>query len=162
MKATLISTNDKRKTAMLIIKYDDDGWKRSATRHCLLSPGGTWRGYVLDADRRELESMAQAGGTLATTIDAMNRELGTKAPKTSAYTPTLLFAWTAGADNTDAYHAHMSQERQNARQSIARLFDEAERLRVLVDVRRAEQQRKKAVAVAQFANLMTAGVLAPG
>lgn len=143
MKANIITQNTKRMTAQLVVKYTTGDCKRTETRHCRAAPGGKWRGYVLDVHKAMLLMSQVISEQLAREIDAANRELNIKASKATPYTADLLFYWTVGEDNLEAYLAHINSQSQIAHSRIERLNQEVNQLRVLVEVHRAAEREKR-------------------
>lgn len=141
MKAKVISSNSKRKTAMIVIHYDVNGCKRSETRHCNVA-GDVMSGYVLGFDRAVLTTAQTESEYLAHTVDALNRELNTNAKTAQSYRANLVFGWKLG-DNQEEYGKHIIAESGRALHINAHLLNEVERLMPLVEIRRAEKQTGK-------------------
>lgn len=140
MKAVIISSNNKRKTAMITVVYGDGSRKRSETRHCKQTSSGMIGG-MLDQHRDALRKMQEISTLWAHKIDSLNAELGNKAKRAIPYNANLYFAWAEG-DNSVAYQKHLNGERDRASHIGDVLWEEGARLEALAEIRRAEKRVK--------------------
>ena len=140
MRVTVISSNDKRKTAMITVVHGENDRKRSETRHCKQSTNGMI-GRMLDEHCNPLQKMQGISELWARQVDALNHELGNKAQKKTPYNAGLYFKWVEG-DNSAAYQKHLNAERVRASQTSEALWAEGQRLEALAEIRRAEKSAK--------------------
>lgn len=149
MKTTVISSNDKRKTAMITIVHDEGIRKRSETRHCKKTDKGLV-GRMLDQHCDALTKMQAISELWARQIDSLNAELGNKAKKAVPYNASLFFAWEQG-DCESKYIKYLGVQRDRATQISEGLWEEGEQLESLAIIRRAEKaaKQKKGLVVAK-------------
>lgn len=156
MKATVKSRNTTRMTAMLAIVHGEDGSKRSTTRHCKIQANETFVGYVLDQEKTMLLGLQQQTEALAHEIDWLHRFLETKAPAALSYRANLLYAYETGLDIEESYAKHITEERTKGTTRVLELNHEAEPLRLLAELHRAELRLKQ---VAQQSKAVVADIV---